>query len=319
MKEIKAVKGFLVDGKLSWSQLQVWEKSPRQYIKKYINGEKTFVNKYMLFGTMIHDAIAQGSAEDEQLNMLITLVPRIGNPNTPLTADFTIGKTVVHLNGYADDADLVTDRLIEYKAAKEEDTDGDVIWSQEIAEEHGQLKFYGLIHLINVKRYLNTELVHIHSTEDKDGELGVTGEFEVYNKTINPDDIADIMERIAKFVKWCENLTPEMLETEPSKKAKAKIAKMVKIKAKMDLLETQLNGLKNEVKEEMETSGALEYKTELASLYYSTKSKYAYPKELVDLKEQYDEKKSAFENENEPVEVSKVLNFKPITKKANKE
>ena len=71
-KEILLPKGYI-----SWSQLNLFERSPKQYRKHYILGEPSFINDAMVYGKKLADALEGNDAgDDETITMLVELLPK---------------------------------------------------------------------------------------------------------------------------------------------------------------------------------------------------------------------------------------------------
>lgn len=298
---VNAKKGYLVDSKISPSQLKTYLKSKKEYIKYYIKGENRFKTKYMDFGSDIHKAIELGYSDDEVLNMMITLIPRLNAPEAQIQAE--IGKVI--LNGIIDSYDSKNGIIIDYKTGKKDN------WSQKIVEEDIQFKFYALMHKVIHKKNLK-EIVVVHLiTEEKDGEPILTGEFEVYKYKPNAKDLKFVESKIDEFVKWVENLTENDLNQEDlPNEVQFKLNEIEEIKKAIDNYTEVLNSLKDEMIQFMTVNGREEIKTEHINLYWTSRKSWEYSKDIEELKKQLDIAKSEFEKTHQPKTITKSLNIR---------
>ena len=301
---ITAKKGFLANGKISPSQLKTWVKSEKDYIKWYIKGLPRPTSKYMEFGTFIHKAIEEGKSENPTLDMMIGLIPRLDAPEIELNVPTTINKVEVVLNGILDNYDVVDDHLIDYKTGKVGN------WSDEIVAQDLQFKFYALMHKLSTKRDLKkVTIVHLHTTEE-DGNVVLTGEFDVYEYTPTKADLDEVKDQFKKFIKWANALTPEMLSDEASTETTDTIAKMRAIREQQEILDAEYDNLKAIVLADMEKTGAMELKTNDAHVYFQSRKTYEYPAEIKALEAGVKTAKETWEKDHEPKTITKTFTFK---------
>lgn len=179
----KASSGYFKNKKISASQISLWSKSPKEYIKQYIIGQPFIGNKYTEFGSLIHKKIETDDVEMEK-------IPKLKNREFYFEKEFS----GVILNGYIDSYDI--GEIIDYKVSKKNK------WSQKIVDNHEQLDFYGLWHKLEHDILPKVSIVHIESDE-KNGQLYLTGETSQYIKQITEQDIEKITSKINQFIEWC--------------------------------------------------------------------------------------------------------------------
>jgi len=202
--KLVASRGYLKDKKLSASQLNVWIERPKDYIKKYYIGITSPDTIYTLFGKLIHKAIENGYSDNPVLDMLIAVIPRLDVPEKEIVIPTMIGDDEVILNGFLDSYDETEDEIIDYKTGKEGN------WSDEIVASDNQFKFYTLLHKLNTGRMLKKiTIVHLHTTLDANGEVILTGKYDVYCYIPSQKDIDFIVEKIKEFIVWAKSLTEE--------------------------------------------------------------------------------------------------------------
>jgi len=187
MKELLLPRGYL-----SWTQLNTFERSPKQYYKHYILGEPSFENDAMRFGKKLADALEGNDAgDDETITMLCSLLPKYKTMEKELdaiTGDIKILGKIDNFNN-------------RNKAFKEYKT-GMVKWTQPKVDKHGQLLFYAtLIYLTYGIIPPKIELVWAETKRDEDGQIYATGRIEVFERKIKLVDILKFMARICKTAK----------------------------------------------------------------------------------------------------------------------
>ena len=181
---MEAKKGYLKDNKISASQLATWIKSPKEYIKQYINGEPFVGNKYTEFGTKIHKLI-------ETDDPLTENIPKLKYRELYFEKEWNN----VILNGYIDSYEI--GEIIDYKVSKKGK------WNPKIVKEHEQLKFYGLWHFLEHGTLPLVSILHIESDEVS-SRMCLTGEATQYNLQVKQEDIEYIISKINEFTEWCE-------------------------------------------------------------------------------------------------------------------
>lgn len=303
---IDAKKGFLVDGKISPSQLKCWVKSPKEYIKYYIKGLPRPTSKYMEFGTFIHEALEKGHSENPTLDMLISIVPRLEVPEQKVNVPTKINKVDVILNGILDSYDIDNDELIDYKTGKVGN------WSQEAVASDIQFAWYALIHKTMTKRDLKkVTVVHLHTTEE-DGEVFLTGDYDIYEYTPTKKDIDNVKAIFTDFVEWTKTLTPEMLSSETNKEVDMALQRIAEIKAQIEVLETEEDNLRAIIVADMEKSGQLEIKNDIAHVYFTTRRTWEYSPEIKSIEKSLKKEKEEWEKDHEPKTITKSMTLKVL-------
>lgn len=130
---------MLPRGYLSWSQLDLWEKNPKEYIAKYFYGKEDFEHDYFTFGKHIADLLA-GFVEpnDEVERNLARTCITYGNPEMNLKGIVKSEYGDIALVGQPDDLCKKTGNFTENKTGTGE-------WTYQKAQNHGQIPFYYLL------------------------------------------------------------------------------------------------------------------------------------------------------------------------------
>lgn len=198
MKEILLPRGYI-----SWSQLNLFEKNPKQYYKHYILGEPGFENAAMRYGKKLADALEGNDAgDDETITTLVALLPKYRVMEKKL--DAVIGE--VKITGKIDNFEPRKKPFKEYKS-------GMVKWTQSKVDKHEQLLFYAtLIYLVYGVIPPKIELVWAETKKDDQGEIYGTGRIEVFERKIDLKDILVFMARIKKVAKGISRMYQEEIK-----------------------------------------------------------------------------------------------------------
>lgn len=175
-------------GYLSWTQVDMWERSPERYIRQYVHGAAGFENSGMTFGKEVSQALENGAESDDTLmEALVAILPRYQLPEHEIRAILKTPYGNVELLGKLDTFGRDPIRFREYKT-------GRVPWTQAKANKHRQLLHYAaLVYLLHGK--LPTEVwLDWAETEEVDGEVRLTGKILSFHVKI---DLRDVLEYLA--------------------------------------------------------------------------------------------------------------------------
>jgi len=184
-------------GYLSWTQVDMFMRSPERYIRQYVHGAAGFENSGMTFGKRMSDALEKGAEEgDALMEAVVALLPRYAKPEHEIRVDFKTLHGVVVLLGKLDTFGMDPIRFREYKS-------GRVPWTQARANKHRQLLHYAaLIYLFYGK--LPTEVwLDWVETEETDGEVRFTGRILSFKVEITLLDVLgylSVVSRVAKEI-----------------------------------------------------------------------------------------------------------------------
>ena len=180
---------------LSWSQMNLWNKSKQQYIDKYVHGKEQFVTKEMKYGRLVAEALEYGKSDDPLIDLVVNMLPRHEYYEVPKTYhmdnhwemdDGSVFDTRAILFGKIDaiDSDTV---IHEYKTGK-------TPWTQYKVNDHGQLNFYACLFQDEIPGSIKTVL-HWLPTKNSENKHGVelTGEHYEFERIFTEDEIADFM------------------------------------------------------------------------------------------------------------------------------
>lgn len=155
-------------GYLSWTQVDMWMRSPDRYIRQYVHGASGFENSGMTFGKQASEALEGAETDDTAMEALVALLPHYAKREHEIRATMTTEAGAVVLLGKLDTFGMDPIRFREYKT-------GRVAWTQAKADRHKQLLHYAaLIYLFFGK--LPTEVwLDWAETVEEDGVVRLTG------------------------------------------------------------------------------------------------------------------------------------------------
>ena len=182
---------ILPRGYCSYSQYNLWKRSPTQYRTQYFDGVKPPRSKALDLGSKTALLFEQNAAE-------LSSVPRFSLPEYKLET-FVDDVPVL---GYIDSYEPSTGEFIEMKT-------GAIPWDRVKVQKHEQLDFYALMlnKIEGVSRerdciliWLPTEKVQreLNGKFSDDYDLKLTGVHEVFHRTITLADIDYIHHAIVK-------------------------------------------------------------------------------------------------------------------------
>lgn len=177
----------------SWSQLNLWEKSKNEYIKRYFEGKKGFTTKEMFYGSKIGKALETQNFFDLSQNeqSAVVQIDRADAYEKKIILSKEVTGLGVDLLMYID-AVFDSGGIDEYKTGKK-------AWDQKRVDEHGQLDFYAYGYYLETKTIPEVNL-HWIETENVKDKIQATGRVEKFTRVITMDDIKAIEKRIAYVV-----------------------------------------------------------------------------------------------------------------------
>lgn len=172
---------------ISWSQLELWERSKNEYVKKYIHGNETFETSHLRLGKKFASELQLEISNDPATQMMIDTIPKLEESEVEFEAMF--GK--YKLFGKFDSAGVTG--FYEYKT-------GTVPWTQERVNEHGQLDFYAFARMLLGLKNNDVKLVWLPTKNGK-----ITGLMHQFTRRITDENIEAMKKRIEKYVNEVEH------------------------------------------------------------------------------------------------------------------
>ena len=99
----------------SWSQLNLFERSPKGYSRSYLEGWKSLDNKYIRLGKKLADRLELGlPSDDKTIEHVVNFLPKTPEVEFGIKANFC----GVPLLGRLDGFDPRNKKITEYKTGK---------------------------------------------------------------------------------------------------------------------------------------------------------------------------------------------------------
>lgn len=173
---------------LSWSQIQLFERSPELYAQKYLFGKDEEKSEAMRLGKRLSEVLEiQAKTGDDALDNLITLFPHYPEREYEIVSQ--LDGVEVPLFGVLDGFDPESLRIGENKSGK--------LWTQEMVDESGQLKMYALLVWLKYGKMPGAILLHWAPTQyNDDGELKFVGEIKSFEANITLKDVLTFSDRV---------------------------------------------------------------------------------------------------------------------------
>jgi hypothetical protein len=195
---------------LSWSSMDLLERSEEKWIEQYIYGKRNRINRGMAFGKVMADSLETSEASgDIMLDLTIERIPKFEIMDQPFTADLKVGKKIIQIHCRPDTMKKDMSAFKEYKTGQE-------AWSQKKVDNNGQVTFYTTgMFLKTGKIPQDIELVHIETEKENmealDSKLRATGEIKRYKTVRTMSQVINMMVRMKKAWARIEELTEKEL------------------------------------------------------------------------------------------------------------
>lgn len=206
---------LLPKGYISWSALDLFEKSEQKYIDKYFfKKDESWTNGYMVFGKKFAKAKETGDCGDDTLlEWAVNATPSYGNAEYKLESVLQTPYGAIKLLSYLDDYQKDLCKILEYKT-------GTTPWTQAKVQKHGQLHFYAVS--INSSIGINPEqsLIWIPTTDKDDNGNKIpvrpTGDDPVtFPYQASLFELKEMEKRITRAVVRIDKLYREHLKNNP--------------------------------------------------------------------------------------------------------
>lgn len=196
---------------LSWSSLDLFERSPKQWAKVYLFNEKNYDNAGSRFGHKMAEGLELDEATgDPMLDVMTEMLTKYEIRDQPIevTLNAGRGKEPILLHGRPDTRTDDFSKFGEYKAGQEP-------WTQTKVDKSGQITFYATIGYIFrgnklvEQMWLEQVMTVKIDPEDQYSELKPTGEILRFKTQRLLPDILNMMVRMKKAWSGMEKLTNE--------------------------------------------------------------------------------------------------------------
>lgn len=190
---------------ISFSQIQLFEKDPDLYARKYIQGEEiNDWNPRLDLGKRFAEAIEKGT-DDEDLNLAIACLPKYPYYEYELCTEMSLKGDSISLLCKLDCFDKKKGILGEVKTGRN--------WTQKRADELRQLKFYHYAYWLDTHRMLKEVRLHAVETSDDSENPCFTGNVRTFHVKHRVSDLLAEGLKVEKAYLGIKNLMKEHLKT----------------------------------------------------------------------------------------------------------
>lgn len=177
---------------LSWSQLNLWEKTPEKYKDYYLYGDKMPINRGMAYGKKMADALEEDKLTgDTALDFAMITLPKAGDMEVEIDWE-VMG---VPIFGKMDSAKKDLTLIDEYKTGVKDS------WKLNKAKESGesgQLCFYATAIYFKTKKIPKARLSFVPTIKNELGRVEATGEVRTWEVDIKMQDVLKMAVRMKK-------------------------------------------------------------------------------------------------------------------------
>lgn len=262
---------------LSWSQYSLWNKSRREFYKRYCLGEESKPNKFFNKGNEIGNYLETGDipfdCEDEMLQVVGDVVPKLDIMEDKLTVEIGNIKLLCYVDSGAADGT----EFLEYKSGKKP-------WTQELVDDHEQLNMYALAYYIRSEQTVipKCKLVWIETEETEDG-LRYTGQVLQFERVFTEDDMVKMLSKILVTVQEIDEWEYNELELEDDL-----VDRYIEIQRLLSELKSESDTIKLEIQVQMDAE-EMQYAVSTRGRFSKSKrGSWNYSKELVASKSVFD-------------------------------
>jgi hypothetical protein len=196
----------------SWSQYDLWNRSKREYWKRYHLGAVQRSNKFFDKGkelaTFIETGEEIGKGGDPMLKAVTDKLPRLGVPEQEVSFNVSVSGVDKKVLCFVDSGSLSGTRFIEYKTGK-------IPWTQEKVDEHDQMLFYALAYYKKFDVIPTSELVWVETMDTNDGLL-YTGAVTIFPRVFATKEVKDFEKKVIATIKEIDDYEYKELEINES-------------------------------------------------------------------------------------------------------
>lgn len=189
---------------LSFSQMTLFEMSPKKYADQYIYNKKQRISRNMAYGTLLADGLEKDEATgDPILDLMMVKIPKFELMDIAFEVDLKDKKKNIRILAKPDTAKADYSAFKEYKTSVRN-------WTQKMADESGQITFYATAMWLKTGKIpQDIELVNVPVKYNPDGSLTPTGEMLRFQTKRTIVDIIKMCSRMKKawhgIIELCES------------------------------------------------------------------------------------------------------------------
>lgn len=178
---------LLPRGYLSWTQVDMWLRSPERYARRYFENEDGYENEAMAYGKRTSEALEKGGETgDDIMDAVVALLPKYDVAEHQIEAPWETPKGIFTLLGKLDTFGTEPPRFREYKT-------GIVPWTRRKAEKHRQLHHYAALIWLFHKKLPSDAWLDWAQTERTPEGIQFTGKIESFRVEIGTKEVLEYL------------------------------------------------------------------------------------------------------------------------------
>lgn len=197
---------------LSYSQMQLVERSPETYRKVYVEGQDSFSNSAMDFGSKIGKFLENDELSgNPTTDLVLSQIPRYDLPDLSFHVQLRNGRYPIPLIAKPDSMKADYSAILEYKTGK-------TSWTQGKVDKNDQLTFYATCVYLSKGFIPALELVWAETETEVDEVLNIplkvvrfTGKIKRFKTSRNVGDCLRMMKRMKDAWELIQEITEKVL------------------------------------------------------------------------------------------------------------
>lgn len=189
---------------ISFSQMVLFERSPKLYADEYLYGRKRPTSRNMAYGSLMAEGLENEEASgDPLLDLMMARIPKFELMDKAFMSELPDKKGKIILLAKPDTAKKDLSAFKEYKTSTRK-------WTQKMVDDSGQITFYATAAWLKTGKIpSDIELVNVEVKYAPDGRLQPTGQMWRYPTARTMADIIKMTKRIRNawhgIIKLCED------------------------------------------------------------------------------------------------------------------
>lgn len=189
-------------GYISWSQVDLVERDPMEYIRSYIEHSVRYESPEMMFGKRFAEAMEQGECEEDPV---VDFLVKHAVPKFELV-EYEIKDVAYKGIPLLGRMDSISPDLMRFRDTKT----GKEPWTQGKVDSHGQFAYYALLIFLKTGKLPEECWVDWVGTKNEYGEIRATGRVQtLQRKPFGMLEVSAIGKRIEKAAKTITGLVDD--------------------------------------------------------------------------------------------------------------
>ena len=258
---------------ISWSQFSLWQKSKREYWKRYGLGEDRSQNKYFEKGRELSNALEYDDdgefSGDQLLSVVLAGIPKLEIMERKLEVTLKNGEKVL---SYLDSSDFLGEEFFEYKTGK-------VAWTQEAVDKHDQMLFYAMsLYIASGRQIIPTAKLFWIETEQTEEGLKYTGVIQEFGRHFTEQEILDFEDTLIAAIDEIEEFEYKELEIDDEV-----MDRYIELSDAVKEMEAEMDLIRLEIQVNMDADGVKYASATNGKFTMSERKNWTYSADLIDV------------------------------------